>query len=241
MSFLNHLRAFFSGNGAASKSASQSSNKSASRSGKHPSERTREPADGALDIGELQASWLIVGLGNPGPKYAATRHNVGYMAVDDVLAADGDILRPLRGYKAEVAPLTIDGVPVLVVRPTTFMNLSGEAVAPLASALGIEADHVLVIHDELDLPPHKVRLKLGGSENGHNGLKSVSEKLGTRDYVRVRFGIGRPDKGESIPDYVLAPVNATAELDSAISTAAESARLIIAQGLAKAQNTIHSR
>lgn len=202
--------------------------------------RTPQAQQG-LDPAELEADWLIIGLGNPGAKYAATRHNVGYMAVDDVLAQDGDVLEPVRGMDLEVAPLCWGDTRVLAVRTTTFMNLSGGPIAPLAQALGIAADHIIVIHDELDLPANKIRLKQGGNENGHNGLKSLTHNLGTRDYVRVRIGIARPPKGSSIPDYVLAPVDAGPGFDTAIASAAEAAQLIATQGLVQAQNRIHSR
>ena len=194
-----------------------------------------------LTPSELEAEWLVVGLGNPGAKYAATRHNVGYMAIDDLLAAGGDVLEPVRGMDVQAAPLNWEGHKVLAVRSGTYMNLSGDPVAPLAQQLGIAPDHVIVLHDELDLPANKVRLKQGGNENGHNGLKSLTERLGTRDYLRVRIGIARPPKGSSIPDYVLGPVDAGTGFDTAIATAAESARLIVTEGLGKAQNQIHSR
>lgn len=187
------------------------------------------------------AEWLIVGLGNPGTKYAATRHNVGYMAVDDLLAESGDLLQPVKGAKLQAAVLDIDGHSVVVARSTTFMNLSGEGVAPVAEQLGIAPENIIVLHDELDLPENKIRLKLGGNENGHNGLKSLTEKLGTRDYVRVRIGIARPPKGSSIPGYVLGPVNAGAGFDDAIALAAKAAKEIVVNGLSKAQNTIHSK
>ena len=145
---------------------------------------------------ELPASadWIVVGLGNPGARYAATRHNVGYMAVDDLLAETGELLQPVKGHKLQAAALDILGQGVLVVRSTTFMNLSGEPIAPVAEALGVPAERIIVIHDELDLPENKIRLKMGGNENGHNGLKSLTENLGTREYVRVRIGIARPPK-----------------------------------------------
>lgn len=192
---------------------------------------------------ELPASadWIVVGLGNPGARYAATRHNVGYMAVDDLLAETGELLQPVKGHKLQAAALDILGQGVLVVRSTTFMNLSGEPIAPVAEALGVPAERIIVIHDELDLPENKIRLKMGGNENGHNGLKSLTENLGTREYVRVRIGIARPPKGSSIPDYVLGPVNAGAGFDEGISLAAQAAKEIIASGLNKAQNTIHSK
>ncbi|MDN8596705.1 aminoacyl-tRNA hydrolase [Corynebacterium tuberculostearicum] len=194
-----------------------------------------------LNPDELEADWLVVGLGNPGAKYAATRHNVGYMAIDDLLAADGDVLEPVRGMDVQVAPLSWAGQKVLAVRSGTFMNLSGDPVAPLAQQLGIAPDHIIVLHDELDLPANRIRIKQSGNENGHNGLKSLTERLGTRNYLRVRIGIARPPKGSSIPDYVLGPVDAGAGFDDAIATAAEAARLIVTDGLGKAQNQIHSR
>lgn len=178
---------------------------------------------------QLQADWLVVGLGNPGAEYAATRHNVGWMALDQL----AETLEPVRGIKARVA--VIDGV--AYAKPTTFMNTSGEGVGPLAAMLGVPPERVVVMHDELDLPVGKVRVKLGGNENGHNGLKSVTEHIRTRDYVRVRIGIGRPPAGVAVPDWVLGPVSG----DERIDLAAEAARLVVAEGLAKAQNVIHAR
>ncbi|QGU04079.1 Peptidyl-tRNA hydrolase [Corynebacterium comes] len=190
---------------------------------------------------ELTADWIVLGLGNPGPRYASTRHNVGYMAVDDLLAETGDLLEPVPGTKALAAQLRIGDQDVLVLRSTTYMNLSGEAVAPLAAGLGVPAERIIVIHDELDLPVGRVRVKLGGNENGHNGLKSCTSLLGTRDYLRVRIGISRPPKDIPVPDYVLGPLDPGAEMDAAIATAADAARQIIEHGLAKAQNDIHAR
>nr|WP_233189848.1 aminoacyl-tRNA hydrolase [Corynebacterium sp. J010B-136] len=187
------------------------------------------------------ADWIVVGLGNPGAKYAATRHNVGYMAIDDLLAEHGDILQPVKGQKLLAATIEIAGQKVILARSTTFMNLSGEGIAPLAQHLGVSPERIIAVHDELDLPVNKIRLKLGGNENGHNGLKSLTEHLGTRDYLRVRIGIARPPKGASIPDYVLAPVDAGPGFDDAIALAADAVKEIIASGLNKAQNTIHSK
>lgn len=177
---------------------------------------------------QLQAEWLVVGLGNPGAEYAATRHNVGWMALDQL----AETLEPVRGIKARVA--VIDSV--AYAKPTTFMNTSGEGVGPLAAMLGVPAERIVVLHDELDLPVGKVRVKLGGNENGHNGLKSITKHIGTRDYVRVRIGIGRPPAGVAVPDWVLGPVSG----DERIDLAAEAARLVVAEGLAKAQNVIHA-
>jgi PTH1 family peptidyl-tRNA hydrolase len=185
--------------------------------------------------------WLIIGLGNPGAKYAATRHNVGYMAMDQLLATRSLTLSPVHGKPAEVAYGDVEGTPVVFVRSTTYMNLSGEAVEAIAAEYSIPAERIVILHDELDLPLGKVRVKMGGNENGHNGLKSTTELLGTRDYLRVRMGISRPPKGMAVPDYVLGPVDTGEELSTMIITAAEAAELIVSQGLSKAQNLIHSR
>lgn len=183
--------------------------------------------------------WVVVGLGNPGVRYASTRHNVGYMVVDELL---GPVeLRPLRGFKASGAVMEIGGCRVLVVRSSTFMNTSGETVGPIAQAYGVSPDHVVVVHDELDLPAHKVRVKVGGNENGHNGLKSVSQWLGTRDYVRIRVGIGRPPRGETVPDYVLGALDSGEVLDAAVRCGADAVRLVAERGVSVAQNKIHRR
>ncbi|WP_425292278.1 aminoacyl-tRNA hydrolase [Corynebacterium mayonis] len=180
----------------------------------------------------LSAQWLVVGLGNPGPTYESTRHNVGYMALDELSTSP---FKPVPGMKAEVS---VHG-DVAFARSTTYMNSSGEAVAPLARALGVNSGNIIVLHDELDLPPGRVRLRRGGSENGHNGLKSISEHLGTRDYLRVRIGIGRPPKDISVLAWVLGPVEG--DIGQQISLAAEAARMITVRGLEKAQNEIHSK
>jgi len=141
--------------------------------------------------------WLIAGLGNPGPQYAGNRHNAGFMAADELADRIGARLRRDRsGARLAAGRLPggagAPGVPVLLAEPGTFMNLSGRPVASLRSFYKIPADRIVVLHDELDLPFGALRLKLGGGDNGHNGLRSVTAALGTRDYYRVRLGIGRP-------------------------------------------------
>ena len=192
-------------------------------------------SDRDVDLATVDADWLVVGLGNPGAQYAATRHNVGYMALDELASAP---LQPLPGIKAHGA--LIPNTSAFAVRSTTYMNLSGEGIAPVAEKLGIPPERIVVLHDELDLPTGKVRVKLGGNENGHNGLKSLTEHLGTRDYIRVRIGIGRPPKGTPVPDWVLSPVDDEG-LDEQITTAAEAARLVVTDGLQRAQNDIHAK
>ena len=179
---------------------------------------------------KLEAEWLVVGLGNPGEKYADTRHNVGYMALDEL---SGE-LTPVPGVKALVQ--VRDGV--AYARSTTYMNTTGEAVGPLAKELGVTPERIIVVHDELDLPAGKVRVKLGGNENGHNGLKSITEHLGTRDYLRVRMGIGRPPQGMAVPDWVLSPIDG--DISGQVALAAKAVQLIVSEGLAKAQNVIHA-
>lgn len=180
----------------------------------------------------VDADWLVVGLGNPGEKYAGTRHNVGYMALAQLVGN----LAPVPGVKA-LAHVR-DGV--AYAQSTTYMNTTGEAVGPLAAQVGVTPERVIVIHDELDLPAGTVRLKFGGNENGHNGLKSITEHLGTRDYLRVRVGIGRPPKGVPVPDWVLGPVSEEVRA-AATGDAVDAVRLLTSEGLQKAQNTIHAR
>jgi len=196
--------------------------------------RSASPTEAAppqdLDA-DLAVDWLVVGLGNPGDEYAATRHNVGCMVLDEL----GAQLKPARGFKALV---DVQGN-TAYARSTTYMNTSGEAVGPLAAKLGIPPERIIVIHDELDLPAGKVRVKLGGNENGHNGLKSITEALGTRHYLRVRIGIGRPPQGTAVTDWVLGPVEE--DIEAQLKLAAEAVQLLIDDSLQAAQNTIHAR
>lgn len=182
--------------------------------------------------------WIVIGLGNPGNTYARNRHNVGYMAVEALL--EGTPLTQRRGLPVEEARLKIGQHEIAVLRSTTYMNNSGEAIAPIAEEYGIAADHIIILHDELDLPHGTVRIKKGGNENGHNGLKSSSALLNTRDYLRIRMGISRPPKGMSVPDYVLGDVEHDEALDTMIARSAEAVRLVVSAGIAQAQHTIHS-
>lgn len=191
------------------------------------------------------AQWMVVGLGNPGAKYAATRHNIGYRVVDELLRRHREQLIGVPGVKAKVARTGVDEHGVLLVRSATYMNETGLAVAPLATSYAIPADHVIAIHDELDLPAGKVKIRIGGNENGHNGLKSISEKLGTRDYVRIRVGIGRPSDGQAVVDHVLGRPGdgslARELLEDAVRTAADAVEIIARRGVPAAQNEIHGR
>lgn len=204
----------------------------------------------ALELKDGEIPWLIIGLGNPGAKYEATRHNIGYMAVDQLLDdiavknICATFLTPADDVQAQVFSIRLEDQPVIVARANGYMNLSGEAIGRIAKKFNIPADRIVVIHDELDLKPGQVRIKVGGGENGHNGLKSTTEHLGTRDYVRIRMGIGRPSQGIGVVDHVLAPFSedeCETWLPAAVDNAAQGAFLIATQSLAKAQNSVHSK
>lgn len=194
--------------------------------------------------------WLIVGIGNPGRSYAGNRHNAGFM-VADLLAARAGLRFKRDRSRAEVATGRIAGVPVILAKPKTFMNLSGGPVASLCGYHRIPPDRIAVLHDELDLPFGTVRLKLGGGDNGHNGLRSVTAVLG-RNYHRVRLGIGRPP-GRGLPghgspgpmdpaDYVLHDFSAAEreQLPEILGRAADATTTLISSGLVAAQNEFHS-
>lgn len=145
---------------------------------------------------------LIVGLGNPGDDYAGNRHNVGFMAVDAIAAAHG--FGPFRRkFKGQMVEGKIDGRKVILLKPETFMNLSGGSVAELAAYYKINTARMIVIHDELDLPPGKLRVKMGGGAAGHNGLKSLDQHLPDQNYKRIRIGIGHPGDRDLVSGYVL--------------------------------------
>ncbi|AKK10745.1 aminoacyl-tRNA hydrolase [Corynebacterium uterequi] len=186
--------------------------------------------------------WVVLGLGNPGKKYAPTRHNVGYLCVDELLAPRHASLSAVPGVPALATSIALDGQPCLAARSTTYMNSSGEAAAALLRQHALPPEQLIVVHDELDLPAGVVRIKLAGNENGHNGLKSITEHLGTRDYIRVRIGVGRPPAGTSVPDWVLSPMmpDASGAMPN-IQLASEAVTLIVSGGVAAAQNTVHAR
>src|ERR1700712_4226390 len=146
---------------------------------------------------------LLVGLGNPGPEYEATRHNAGFWLVDEVARTLRVSLAPERGYFGLVARANLAEGPVWLLEPMTFMNLSGKSVAALARFFKIEPNEILVAHDELDLLPGQVKMKWGGSHAGHNGLKDIQAQLGSADFWRLRLGIGHPGVKSEISDYVL--------------------------------------
>lgn len=152
-------------------------------------------------------AWLLAGLGNPGDQYARNRHNIGFMAADEIASQYG--FGPWKSkYKAEMAEGSIDGVKVILLKPQTYMNLSGESVASAAKFYKIPTSRVVVFYDEVELPPGKMRVKLGGGNAGHNGLKSMDEHMPDKNYWRVRLGVGRPPHQQmDLADYVLGNFN----------------------------------
>ena len=145
---------------------------------------------------------LVTGLGNPGSRYAGNRHNIGFMAVDEI-ARDPAFSPFSKKFSGEIAEGVIDGEKIVLLKPLTFMNESGRSVGEAARFFKIEPKDVVVIHDELDLAPGRVRVKTGGGHGGHNGLRSIDAHLGTRDYKRVRLGIGHPGHKDQVSPYVL--------------------------------------
>ena len=166
---------------------------------------------------------LIAGLGNPGPEYAETRHNAGFRFLEALLPA-GTGFKPEHRFAGQVARVILGGSDVWLLKPDTFMNHSGESVAKLAHFYKIPVESILVAHDDLDLLPGVVRLKLGGGDGGHNGLKDITEKLGA-NYVRLRIGIGHPGDAAQVASYVLrrAPVSEQELVDDAIARARQRA------------------
>lgn len=192
--------------------------------------------------------WLIAGLGNPGPGYAANRHNVGFMVADLLASRAGGKFKSARGARAQVVEGVRFGAPgspgqqrAVLAKPMSYMNLSGGPVKALLDFYGVPLSRLVVIHDELDVDYGALRLKLGGGDNGHNGLKSLTKTLGP-DYHRVRFGVGRPPGRMQVADYVLKDFSSAErkELDYLVDRAADAAESLLLDGLERAQNTYNS-
>ena len=182
---------------------------------------------------------LIAGLGNPGPKYAGNRHNVGFQAIDR-LARLHDISLRRRRFKARLGEGHIGAHPVVLAQPLTFMNNSGDAVGPLSRWYKIPPERVLVIHDDLDLPLGRLRLRPHGSSGGHNGMRSIIRSLGTDQYPRLRIGVGRPQRGDPI-DYVLTDFDPDEEplMQAVLDRVDEIVRCVLDQGVNEAMNTFN--
>ncbi|MFB7876237.1 MULTISPECIES: aminoacyl-tRNA hydrolase [unclassified Nocardia] len=184
---------------------------------------------------------LVVGLGNPGPEYERTRHNVGFLVADVLAERIGGRFAQHKKSGADLLQARLDGRQILLAKPRTYMNLSGRPVAALAKFFSVPVDQVIVVHDELDLPFGTIKLKQGGGEGGHNGLRSISQALTTKDYLRTRIGIGRPPGRQDPADYVLKAFAAPErkEVPVIVEQAADAVELLLKVGLEAAQNNLH--
>jgi PTH1 family peptidyl-tRNA hydrolase len=185
---------------------------------------------------------LVVGLGNPGPDYARTRHNVGFLVADRLaraLGADFDA----KKFAAELAEARAGGERIWIMKPQTFMNHSGEAVGAALRFWKLDLSDLVVVHDDLELEPFRIQLKVGGGHGGNNGVKSVNAHVGSPEYARVRVGVGRPPPQMDPADYVLGkwPRAADAELEECVERATEAARLCVELGATKAMNQVNRR
>lgn len=185
---------------------------------------------------------LVAGLGNPGPDYARTRHNVGFLTADALARSLGAEFT-LRKFAAEIAEARAGSEKVWIVKPQTYMNHSGEAVGAALRFWKLGQEDLVVIHDDLELEPFRIQLKVGGGHGGHNGVKSVNAHVGGPDYARVRLGVGRPPAAMDPADYVLGRFARAddAALEEAVERAAEAARLVCELGAAKAMNQVNRR
>jgi PTH1 family peptidyl-tRNA hydrolase len=187
-------------------------------------------------------TWLIVGLGNPGAEYKGNRHNVGQMVLDELASRMGASFKTHKA-RAQVLEgrLGIGGPRVVLAKPMSYMNVSGGPVAALANFYGIGPDHVVAVHDEIDIPFNTVKLKTGGGEGGHNGLRDISKALSTKDYLRVRVGVGRPPGRMDTADYVLRDFSPAErkELPFVLDEAADAVDMLVRNGLTAAQQKFH--
>jgi PTH1 family peptidyl-tRNA hydrolase len=195
-------------------------------------------------VSPAEGVWLVVGLGNPGPSYAGNRHNVGYLVTDELADRMGGTFRAHKSSRAEVVEgrLGIGGPRVVLARARSYMNESGGPVAALASFYKVPVDRIIAVHDELDIPFDTMRVKLGGGDNGHNGLKSMRASLGSGEFYRVRVGIGRPPGRQAPADFVLSDYTAAERklLPFGVDRAADAVESLITEGLEKTQARFNS-
>lgn len=191
----------------------------------------------------MSDAWLIVGLGNPGPEYEKTRHNIGQMVLDELAKEVGGSFKKHSKASAVVVEgrLGFGGPKVVLMKSLGYMNTSGGPVSALAQFYDINPDRIIAVHDELDIPFDTIKLKIGGGEGGHNGLRDITKALGTKDYYRVRTGIGRPPGRMDTADFVLKPFSSTEakDLPFLISNAADATMMLVKEGLLATQQRYH--
>lgn len=188
------------------------------------------------------APYLIVGLGNPGSEYADNRHNIGFQCIDCLARAYNVGLREKKRLNALVGKGDVEGCPVVLTKPLTFMNKSGQAVQRVSHWYRIPPEHILIIHDDLDLPVGRMRLRPGGSSGGHKGIRSIIAELGTKDFARLRIGIGRPEWGEPA-DYVLNDFDPQQEkvMDTVRDWVVDLVPLLLEEGIEEAMNVFNGK
>ncbi len=188
--------------------------------------------------------YLIVGLGNPGKQYENTRHNIGFVVIKEIAKRCDAELRSSRTLESFFARADIEGTEAVLLLPQTYMNNSGRAVAAAKKKFGLKPENIIVIHDEIDLPPASIKIKNGGGAAGHNGLRSMIEHLGDKDFIRVRIGVGKPEKSEiSGAEYVLSAFNKSEKkyFNSVVRKAADAVESIVLYGVEKAMNTFNKK
>lgn len=191
----------------------------------------------------MAETWLVVGLGNPGPQYEHTRHNIGAMVVDELARRRGESFKSHKA-NARVAETWTrpGGAKLILAKPNSYMNVSGGPVAGLAKFYGVDADHIIVLHDELDIPFDTIKMKIGGGHGGHNGVRDIAKALGTPEFLRVRVGIGRPPGRQDPADWVLSPFSGDqrTQLPLLVGDSADAVELVGEEGLLSAQQKFHA-
>ena len=178
---------------------------------------------------------LVVGLGNPGPEHARDRHNLGWLVVDELARRHGGSFR--SKFSGKLAEVRLDDLRLALLKPETYMNLSGSSVAAAARFFKSQPESIVAVHDEVDLDPGRLQLRLGGGLAGHNGLRSLKQSLGSADFLRVRAGVGRPGRGDRRPvaDYVLSPFEPDEDPEALVARAADAVEVLAREGLDRAQ------
>ena len=192
----------------------------------------RGEAEPGMDI-------LVAGLGNPGPEHARDRHNVGWMVVGELARRDGGTFK--AKFRGGMADVRLDGVRIGLLRPETYMNESGASIQGAAAFHKLEPAQLLVVHDDVDLATARLQVRLGGGLAGHNGLRSIAQRLGTPEFVRLRVGVGRPERGDPRPvaDYVLSAFDPADDVEAIVARSADAVEVIASQGLDEAQRRFH--
>jgi PTH1 family peptidyl-tRNA hydrolase len=184
---------------------------------------------------------LVVGLGNPGREHARDRHNVGWMVVDELARRHGGSFR--SKFSGQLTEIRLEDARLALLKPETYMNLSGQSVGAAARFFKTPPEQLLVVHDEVDLEPGRLQARLGGGLAGHNGLRSLRQTLGTAEFLRLRIGVGRPGRGDRRPvaDYVLAPFDPAEDPDGLVGRAADAVESLAREGLERTQATFNER